>query len=505
MKLSSSSAAGGELSAAAAGQLLSEPMAPNVRSEVKYHRVGMGSASHEADGGGGQEYKNTSDRFSLGRRDFHRQYFHVYGKRLSRLSSRVASQARIELGPDVVVKRLCDLATASSAPDADVLVIGTVFKDQQLKPNILKELSAEHGLAPQPISNGRRSYVCDSDTLILEDDLQRIRLHGHSDMVNVGKFVTGIVCGLFGHEIDGGRFLVKKIIFPEIPAQLERPILAQDRYIAFISGLELGGDSGASLLPLQLAVDWLGGDAGEMGDQRNAADVQRVVIAGNSLNESARDKDVMSRAAYLTKNAEASSVEAVKSLDHFLVQLASSLPVDVMPGEFDPANQIMPQQPLHKCLFPTATPFTTMQTVTNPYAFELLGLSFIGTAGQPTEDVLRNTTANAGIASAADAMEASLTWSHLSPTCPDTLGCFPYHDEDPFIIDHAPHVYFTGNQDKFEKRLFTGPSGQKTLILCLPKFSETHSVTLLNLRSFETKQISFEANLFDGDAIRPQK
>ena len=40
-------------------------------------------------------------------------------------------------------------------------------------------------------------------------------------------------------------------------------------------------------------------------------------------------------------------------LDNLLVQLASSVDTDIMPGEFDPANQILPQQPLHPCLFPS--------------------------------------------------------------------------------------------------------------------------------------------------------
>ena len=35
-------------------------------------------------------------------------------------------------------------------------------------------------------------------------------------------------------------------------------------------------------------------------------------------------------------------------------QLLPSIPVDVMPGETDPANYLMPQQPLNRCLLPVA-------------------------------------------------------------------------------------------------------------------------------------------------------
>ena len=53
--------------------------------------------------------------------------------------------------------------------------------------------------------------------------------------------------------------------------------------------------------------------------------------------------------------------------------------------------------------------------------------------------------------SALDGMECTMRWSHLAPTCPDTLGCFPYTDSDPFIAKSRPHVNFVGNQ-KFGQR-----------------------------------------------------
>lgn len=35
-------------------------------------------------------------------------------------------------------------------------------------------------------------------------------------------------------------------------------------------------------------------------------------------------------------------------------------------------------------------------------------------------------------------------------------GCYPYTDKDPFLIENCPHVYFVGNQDKYETRLLQG-------------------------------------------------
>ena len=50
-----------------------------------------------------------------------------------------------------------------------------------------------------------------------------------------------------------------------------------------------------------------------------------------------------------------------------ILQLASIVPVDIMPSMADPANHNMPQQPLHPCLFPTAASYASFRAVTNPY------------------------------------------------------------------------------------------------------------------------------------------
>ena len=49
-----------------------------------------------------------------------------------------------------------------------------------------------------------------------------------------------------------------------------------------------------------------------------------------------------------------------------------------------------------------------------------------------------------------------LRWGHLAPTAPDTLATYPFSDQDPFILDAAPHVLFAGNQPEFATRVATG-------------------------------------------------
>ena len=80
--------------------------------------------------------------------------------------------------------------------------------------------------------------------------------------------------------------------------------------------------------------------------------------------------------------------------------------------------------------------------------FEVDGHLFLGTSGQNIDDILRNSDMKNPL----DALEAIVRWSHIAPTCPDTLGSFPYDEKDPFVIEKLPRVVFAGNQESFETR-----------------------------------------------------
>ena len=124
--------------------------------------------------------------------------------------------------------------------------------------------------------------------------------------------------------------------------------------------------------------------------------------------------------------------------------------VDVMPGAHDPANFVLPQQPLHHCMLPQTRELTTFRTVSNPYSCRIGGRLVMGSSGQPILDILKNSDLEHSL----DAMEKTLEWRHMCPTAPDTLGCYPYENEDPFIFDCCPDIYFAGNCDSYGDRLW---------------------------------------------------
>lgn len=62
-----------------------------------------------------------------------------------------------------------------------------------------------------------------------------------------------------------------------------------------VSGLGLGSSHADSMLGLQLLVDMVTGQLGDQGEQRGAATISRVLLAGNLLSQSTQDKDATTK------------------------------------------------------------------------------------------------------------------------------------------------------------------------------------------------------------------
>ncbi|KAM7342481.1 DNA polymerase delta subunit 2 [Cochliomyia hominivorax] len=421
------------------------------------------------------KYENHSQKFLIKAYDYQKQFSHLYAHRLAEMSKLMEKRAIEHWGTNVPIKKLCDLREDS---EEECIIIGTIYKHQTHKPSILKEISEENQLAPQP---PRENYSDPEDKVILEDELQRVRLHGK---VRNEEMATGIVCAAMGLIEEDGRFDVQELIFYE--SGIQRPLKStglDERYLILLSGLDWV-QSHNYVDSLNLLQHWLRGNllGGKDGNSKNA----RLIIAGNSV-RSCEEKRL---ASLQTKgNDSKDTIDAMKALDACFSSWSSTIALDVMPGPYDPANYMLPQQPFHSCMFPLASKHQNFQSVPNPYACSIDKALVVGTAGQNVKDLIRCTA----IEKPLEGLRFTLKWGHIAPTAPDTLACYPYIDSDPFIMRECPHIYFAGNCNEFATDLYEGSKkGQKTRLVCVPSFAKTQSIALINLDNLECKEISFQ-------------
>ncbi|XP_012260325.2 DNA polymerase delta subunit 2 [Athalia rosae] len=426
------------------------------------------------------EYKDLSQRFKHGKKDFSKQFCHIYFARLQALTEVLMEKVTEKWG-DLKGGRIADLDGTQGERS---VVIGTLYKHQRLKPSILREFSEEYQLAP-PAPN--INYCSDEDLLFLEDEMLRIKLVGNH--LNIEQMVTGIVCGLLGILQDDGTFDVEDWCFPGCIPRTVMPSSATSGKILLLSGLDLTNK--AESMSMVLLTEWINGMIGDPAIQKEEASIVRVIIAGNSIRGSGEIYTINSLLSEKAEDEEAAreTALAAQRFDTFLKRIVECCCVTLMPGEFDPTSHMIPQQPLHPCMIPESTRFKSLQGATNPWIGSLGSRIVAGSSGQPIDDIMKVS----GVAEISPLawLEKTLSWRHYTPTSPDTLPSYPYYEKDPFIMEEFPDIYFAGNMEKYETKLWKDENGEVTRLICIPRFSQSGTAVLVDLETLDTQPISF--------------
>ncbi|KAL9618346.1 MAG: hypothetical protein Q9160_006928 [Pyrenula sp. 1 TL-2023] len=415
-------------------------------------------------------------------------------------------------------------------------VAGTIYIDMPLKPNILEDISKDHWISGPP---PRQAYYSNdtASQVMLEDESGRLRLTGA--MLQSNALCTGVIVAVLGTENSNGDFDVLDIKVPDLPRQPQRwerddaavarqGNMAIDRTslegnkIALISGLGISG-SQADQVTLSLLTEFLLGESLGSDDQLSASQISRLVIAGNSIADQTPSlvplpetgkKAAQKKYGY---DSAAYNPAPITHLDTLLAELLASLPVTLMAGEHDPANVSLPQQAIHQAMLPHARAYTSstfgaegkenyepgwFDSVTNPWEGDVEGWRFMGNSGQPVDDILRYIEIGGEDGQAAEGrlevMECMLRWRCGAPTAPDTLWCYPFQDKDQFVIEECPHVFFIGNQPRFDSTVIEGPLGQQVRLIAIPKFKETGEVVLLDTETLEPELVRLDAHNAQG-------
>ena len=287
---------------------------------------------------------------------------------------------------------------------------------------------------------------------MLEDESGRLRLVGTP--LQTSMLVTGCIIAVMGTENANGDFEIIDLKVPDLPRQPQRwerddasssltksssgkrkSESSEDRVgsgskIAIVSGLGISGDE-ADSLSLDLLMEYLLGEACGASDKQEASQISRLIIAGNAIVETAplpvKDETSSKKASKKYGYDSAGYNPAPTAhLDSFLATLLPSIPITLIPGESDPANVSLPQQPIHPAMFPHSRAYCTiprsnepgwLDTATNPWEADVDGWRMIGTGGQPIDDVFKYVEGDDRL----EMMEHLLRWRCLAPTAPDTL------------------------------------------------------------------------------------
>lgn len=458
----------------------------------------------------------AGQRFVVSAPAYAPQYAQLYFCRLLALRGPVGAAARAAWGgprPGLAyAERVLGAAGRDAAGDGESVAVGLVFRDLPGKPSILREYAREGGaLIPAP-PRREGAYADGGEArVVLEDETGRFAL----DVSGVPEFrdvATGFVVAVRGREVkETGAFRVSHVACAGLAPQAPLAALATlpgDRFVCLVSGLGFGGERSPSL-PAELLLEYLRGNVG-VGDAEDACgEIVQLIVAGGCVVPPERQErsapDVLAASVFEVAGKEVGGTSAIVLVDRFMTAAAATLPTAVMPGEDDPVNYMLPQQPLHRSLLPSASREANLQRVTNPSEAHFDGRVFLGSAGQNVDDFAfyNADTAPGGkfeSQSALPTMEVMLKNRHMAPTAPDTLGAYPFSERDPFVIESTPHVFYAGNQAAFESKLLRGVSEGctkevSTRLVCVPRFDDTGVAVLVNLRTLDCTTVSFSENV----------
>ena len=360
----------------------------------------------------------------------HKGYSDLYFARLNQLAPRVKTAVAERWGAAALEQQV---KTLDAECDVAAVVIGTLYKDMSGKPSIVDELNRD-ALEQQAeaATPGTGKYCGPDDAMFIEDDSGRLAIRLSPKLAST-VLVSGVVLAVRGKLNEAGELDVEDICFPALAPQRklsqpgrQQPGAPSERFVALVSGLHVGHGA-QDMLPLQLLTEHLTGQLGCDEDHHLQAKIVRLIIAGNATCDAMSASGIVGTQPddplkKMAAEEQRATAQSVRTLDQFLTTVSASMHVDLMPGADDPCNFLLPQQPLHHCMLPTASQLATFNSCTNPYSCDIDEVRFVGSSGQPLDDMQRSLPSDDRLLT----LEQSLRFQHMAPTAPDTLGCTPY-------------------------------------------------------------------------------
>ncbi|KAG7092236.1 hypothetical protein E1B28_008602 [Marasmius oreades] len=440
-----------------------------------------------------------------GQKSYKHQYSNIYYARLTQTKHHVEERAKKRWkdldGNPVLVPRVLEVTKGKLC-----YIIGTVYMDMPLKPNVIEDIARDRSIPPPPPAE---KFYSPDDKVMLEDESGRIPLVG--DCVEKAKLVTGVILGALGMETPNSEFEVIDICYAGItPSSMKEESPedvddsrsgALDEWLAAISGLEVGSQSSSDAL-IHLLVEYLTGEECAKRHSVPPSQISRLIVVGNSLTplviNSKGEANVEQVPDKKSRHDPTSfSTHPIFTLSAHLLDIGRVMPIHLLPGENDPSGVIMPQQPLPRGMFGAVATLSSFSCESNPTYLRIgtkdVTRTLLINSGQPLNDMFKYVSCPPH--TRLSLLESTLIWRHMAPTAPDTLWCHPYIGWDPFIIKETPDIYIVGGQERlFTKMVVEAETKvRRCRIIGVPHFAKTGLLALVNLRTLEVRKIRFGA------------
>jgi DNA polymerase II small subunit len=242
-------------------------------------------------------------------------------------------------------------------------------------------------------------------------------------------------CVMLRIESNGGRFYVKEVIEPDVPARVfsasRTPV-----YAVLTSDLHFGskrflGDA------FQRFLDWLAGKRVKDEDEEFLRHLRYIVIAGDLVD---------GVGVFPNQEYELEEPSLIKQYEHVAEKL-SNIPQDVevlvVPGNHDSTRQSLPQPAVPKGYGEALYRLKNVKMLGNPCLVKLSGVSVLVYHGRSLDDVLAMTP-GLSYQRPSEAMRVLLRARHLAPTFGSRTPVAP-ELEDRLVIDRVPDVFHAGH------------------------------------------------------------
>ncbi len=428
---------------------------------------------------------NAKQKFLLSKKEFTQQFSGFYFARLKQLRS--------VLEPKLTQYNLIDKIVDLKSEEKCAL-IGTIYKEMKLKPNVLVEYTRDKLLEEEDTNivvgedtdeskkTTNLHRVSNEDGIVLEDEYARVNLKFiHDHIATMNDLVTGVVVGVVGQEhAESGDFMVEQIIYPyEVTTNTttNTTMKSNGKYICFLSGFTMNHS-------LEMAIDYLNGwNASQEEVQSFLKNVVRVCWMGaNSMDT------IVDSTMELFDHQQSKSHPNYQLIDSAMESLVQTIDVDVIPSfsECLGTNVSLPQQPIYKAFLPKSSIYQTCHLVTNPYEFKIDDCKILVLPQESLQDIRLYSSKTSDL----QIVKQLLTYGHICPTAPDTLDCYAFTDKDPFVLtEHYAMVVCTSAHCNTVQYEMIQWNQHSTLLVIIPYFTKSNQLVFVNINNNHDVQI----------------